>query len=306
MLKSEPGSTDGESMTTEANSADVVRPCPLCGAEGAAQLFAGGDTVYQTGGRWSVVRCTACGMMFVDPAVPADEMGRHYPSSYAAHAAAGADGRRRRRDPWDRLVSWGEARLLDVGCGSGGYLARMRDRGWRCVGIEPSAAAMAAARAAGLDVVQGVLPGGEVTGPFEVAVMLGVVGCVPDPLATLRAIRDLLVPGGQLIVSVHNAASAAAERFGPYWQGWDMPRHYSHFTPVTMRMMLERAGFERIRLSWRRRSSRWRHSARALLREQRGSRLMEWTARSRLVASWMSAVHGRGSRSDEIIAEAVR
>lgn len=210
------------------------------------------------------------------------------------------------RDPWDRVAPFGERRLLDVGCGSGGYLARMRDRGWKCVGVEPSPAAVAAARSAGLEVVQGVLPGANLTGPFEVAVMLGVVGCLPDPLATLRAVRELLVPSGRLIVSEHNAASAAAARFGPYWQGWDLPRHYTHLTPETMIALLDRAGFQRVRLFWRRRSSRWRHSANALLRAQRGSRLNERIAQSRLIASWMSALHGRGSRSDEIIAEADR
>ncbi|RIK70970.1 MAG: hypothetical protein DCC66_03610 [Planctomycetota bacterium] len=287
-------------------SLELPRACPLCGATGAAVMFTGRDTVYETPGQWEVVRCAFCTLLFTHPAAPIDGVRRHYPSSYSAHAAAGAHRRRRLRDPWDRVTPFGGGRLLDVGCGSGGYLARMRDRGWRCVGVEPSPAAVAAARSAGLEVVQGVLPGANVTGPFEVAVMLGVIGCLPDPLATLRAVRELLAPGGRLIVSEHNAASAASLRFGPYWQGWDLPRHYTHLTPETMTALLDRAGFHRVRLSWRRRSSRWRHSANALLRTRRGSRLTEWIARSRLIASWMSALHGRGPRADEIVAEADR
>lgn len=287
-------------------STDLPRACPLCSATGASTVFSGRDTVYETPGQWEVVRCQSCTLLFTHPAASMDDVRRHYPSSYSAHASAGAHRRRRLRDPWDRVAPFGEERLLDVGCGSGGYLARMRERGWKCVGVEPSPAAVAAARSAGLEVVQGVLPGANVAGPFEVAVMLGVVGCLPDPLATLRAVRDLLVPGGRIIVSEHNAASAAAVRFGPAWQGWDLPRHYTHLTPKTMTALLEHAGFQHIRLSWRRRSSRWRHSANALLRTQRGSRLTEWIARSRLFASWMSALHGHGSRSDEIITEADR
>lgn len=285
---------------------DSPRKCPLCGAGGAERLFTGRDTIYETAGQWDVVRCQGCGLMFTDPACSPEDVQRHYPSSYSAHAVAGAQRRRRLRDPWDRMAPFGGRRLLDVGCGSGGYLTRMRDRGWEVVGVEPSSSAVAAARSAGLEVLHGVIPGAKPKGRFDLAVMLGVVGCLPDPLATLSAVRELLVPGGRLIVSGHNAASAAAQRFGPYWQGWDLPRHYTHLTPETLPALLARAGYGNVRLGWRRRSSRWRHSARAFLREQRGSRWMEWVAGSRLVASWMSALHGRGRRSDEIIAEADR
>lgn len=302
-----PSSAAAGNAFDDSTTAHASRPCPLCISSEATRVFSGRDTVYDTPGTWWVIRCESCGMMFTDPAVSPADIRRHYPDSYAAHEAAGAQRRRRLRDPWDRLPPIGQMRLLDVGCGSGGYLTRMRDRGWRVAGVEPSGAAAAAARAAGLNVVEGVIPGAALSETeFDVTVMLGVIGCLPDPLATLQTLHAMLAPGGRLIVSEHNAASAASERFGPYWQGWDLPRHYNHLTPQSMAALLTRAGFRNVRLIGRRRSSRWRHSARAMLRERPGDRMTALIARSRLAASWLSALFGRGQRADEIIAEAER
>src|SRR5262249_96150 len=51
----------------------------------------------------------------------------------------------------------GIARLLDVGCGNGDFLAWMRRLGWGVEGLDPDPVAIASARAAGLAVQQGTL-----------------------------------------------------------------------------------------------------------------------------------------------------
>lgn len=285
----------------------IATPCPLCGQPDREPHLSTGDTTFGFPGTFHVVRCRACTMLYTHPQVTPDDLGRFYPETYPAHLPdrpVRHETNPRRRDPWERLSDLGDKRLLDVGCGSGTYLMRQKHRGWTVLGVEPAAAAARAARKHGLEVIQGVIPGVTLPEhPFEVITMLGVLDHVPEPLATLRVLRRHLTSWGQLIVSVPNAASAAAKRFGPDWPGWDLPRHQNHFTPTTLANMIQKAGFPRVRLLFKRRTSRWQQGAR-LRAAATGAIGWRILSRSRACCSTMAAVCARYTRRDEIIAVA--
>jgi hypothetical protein len=82
-----------------------------------------------------------------------------------------------------------------------------------------------------------------------------------DPLALLVGARRLLGPGEQLIVTVPNIDSTAFRWFGPAWVGLDLPRSLSHFSPATLRRMLERAGLRVTSLRQVPRPEWWQSSA---------------------------------------------
>jgi len=283
----------------------VTRVCPLCGEAETSHVICAGDTIFGCAGIFDVVRCNACGMMYTNPQIAPAHLGRFYPAAYSAHAPDRPIQRHyapRSRDPWDQLPESGRKRLLDVGCGSGAYLLRQRARGWRCVGVEPSPDAVRAARSYGLDVYEGEIPGLVLTeGPFDVIVLMASLGCMSAPLATLRTLRTMLADGGLLIVSAHNAGSNAARVLGEDWQGWDLPRNLNHFTPDTLRRMIELAGFGPVRIQFRRRTSRWRHAAR---RRAAATGLLRWRllASSRQLCSLVATLWSRGERSDEVVA----
>lgn len=278
-------------------------PCPLCGAGVHRTAFSGGDSAFDFPGVFHVVRCGDCDLLYTRARIRPDAIASFYPAAYSAHAVQSPDDRRRARDPWDTLAPFGSARWLDVGCGNGSLIARKKRDGWTVSGVEPSSEAVRAAVESGLDVQHGTIPGVDFGDRrFEVITMLGVIACVPSPRDTLTALRRLLAPRGMLLVSEHNAASAAARLFGPDWQGWDLPRHYSHFTPVTLRRMLRECGFADVTLSFRRRTSRWRHSARRKARS--GGWKWSLLAGSRDLCSLASMLLGRGERGDELIAMA--
>src|SRR5439155_24436165 len=69
-----------------------------------------------------------------------------------------------------------------------------------------------------------------------------------NPVASLARCRELLEPGGQLVVSVPNIDSFEARVFGRRWMGLEIPRHLTHFSRPTLVSLLEQCGFEIVRV----------------------------------------------------------
>jgi SAM-dependent methyltransferase len=136
-------------------------------------------------------------------------------------------------------------RLLDVGCGDGTMLARLRRLGWAGEGteVDPEAAAHARTRH-GLVVHLGPLETLRFPdGTFDAVVMNHVVEHVHDPIALLRECRRILGPGGQLRVVTPNPRSLGHRTFGTNWHHLDPPRHLHLFSRSTLRLSAEKAGF---------------------------------------------------------------
>jgi 2-polyprenyl-3-methyl-5-hydroxy-6-metoxy-1,4-benzoquinol methylase len=210
-----------------------------------AQDPLGGDQ-----GLWfAVVQCDGCGICFTNPRPNTSSIGAFYREDYGPHLRAKAPRRRSRfarHRPEKEPVPWhGRGRLLDFGCGAGEYLALMQSCGWSVAGLDfsPSAAAIAQDRL-GVTVHVGTLPHPELAAEsFDVITMWHVLEHLHDPLAALRAARGILVPGGKIHIAVPNIDSWPFRWFGRSWFGLDLPRHLTHFTPMTLMQMLEKAGY---------------------------------------------------------------
>jgi hypothetical protein len=61
---------------------------------------------------------------------------------------------------------------------------------------------------------------------------------------TLRKIRQILKPGGLLVIAVPNIASIQASVFGSRWYHLEVPRHAFHYSPATLGALLEQEGFQ--------------------------------------------------------------
>jgi 2-polyprenyl-3-methyl-5-hydroxy-6-metoxy-1,4-benzoquinol methylase len=224
-------------------------------------------------------------------------MGQFYAGDYGPH-------QHRERKPGSQRRGWlpgkrpqglpdqAPGRLLDFGCGNGAFLEQMAQQGWQVTGIDVIVPEELARRAAGrFPVLAGSLPHADLAPrTFDVITMWQSLEHVHDPLAVLHEARRLLVPGGQLLISVPNLASASFGWFGANWFGLDLPRHLTHFTPTTLHRMLQRAGFHVSSIRMIRHSSWMRHSAhrrvrrskvswrQRLLRARLGSTLAAWYA----------------------------
>src|SRR4051794_24235555 len=140
-------------------------------------------------------------------------------------------------DSMTRLPWVGEGRLLDYGCGSGWYAARMKQLGWRVTAMDfnDSSLADVAARYR-LPVIAGTLPHPKVKpGSFDAITMGCVLEHLPDPHQVMEAAAEALAPGGLLVIVVPCIGSLGFRAFGADWPGLDLPRHLLHFDPATLR-----------------------------------------------------------------------
>ena len=141
------------------------------------------------------------------------------------------------------------ARLLDVGCGDGGFLRLARALGYDASGIEFDPAAAALAEGHGFEVfVGGVEVAPVMPASIDQITLSHVVEHLYDPVAMLGRMRDWLKPGGRLWLQTPNTDSTGAQAFGADWRGLEPPRHLVMFNAVSLRRALERAGFVAIEL----------------------------------------------------------
>jgi len=267
-------------MTSNRAIRVIQRPaCYLCGSSGKRIYEQLHDRLYGTPGTWSLLRCVnqACGLVWLDPSPADEDLGTIYENYFThesqepawrsrnrlyrmwVHAGAvyraaidnTAIGKARRKADAIYLDGVKPGRLLDVGCGDGSLLVRMRDMGWQVKGQEMDVnAAEMARRYAGLEVLVGPLDSLRLPADsFDAVTLSHVVEHVYAPDALLAECRRLLKPKGKLIALTPNVDSFGHHQFGIDWVALDPPRHLFLFSKNTLGQMSERAGFEQFGVS---------------------------------------------------------
>jgi len=62
-------------------------PCAICESEESCFLFWARDWLYGNPGRFRVVRCTKCGLIYINPRIAPSQIALCYPEDYYAHGA---------------------------------------------------------------------------------------------------------------------------------------------------------------------------------------------------------------------------
>ncbi len=232
--------------------------CNLCGADDPVVIQTGYDRLTDGPGAFTLVECKQCSLIYLNPRPIPSEIGIYYPATnYHPYLPAIDDepswfrrldrrfGLYKRCQEVSRRVKI-TGDLLDVGCATGIFLEGMRQRGWQVKGVELNAeVAQYARQRLKLDVLAGSLEEAHYpTACFDLVTLWDVLEHVYDPKETLQEIARLLRPGGWLVFSLPDPDCIEARWLGPYWAGWDMPRHLQLFRRNVLQRLLMETGFE--------------------------------------------------------------
>ncbi len=139
----------------------------------------------------------------------------------------------------------GHPRILDVGCGEGEFLAEMQSLGWSAEGLDPSADAVAVAKARGVRARKATLSKARLEpGSFDAITFRLVFEHLRDPVAALTECRRALRPRGVIWIATPSLDSEAHRIFGRDWLHLEPPRHAVVYTASALTRLLERTGFE--------------------------------------------------------------
>ena len=219
--------------------------CPLCEVEPVE--FA---VDYQG---FHLCKCAKCGLQFQSPRLTFDELAdKVYTADYCpGHEESGTEKAFSRQLATFEKMLGKRGRILDVGCGSGAFLRFAERHGWATFGadirLSPETEGLTCplweGRLTEIDF------GDE---KFDVIRFNHVIEHLQNPLQELARCRELLSPGGIVFVGVPNLAGISPtiknlqSRLGlkkKLWRHYAATHHLYFFTPRTLRMMVERAGF---------------------------------------------------------------
>ncbi|MDW8309867.1 MAG: class I SAM-dependent methyltransferase [Verrucomicrobiales bacterium] len=221
------------------------------------------------------VECEHCGCIQICE-VPSD-LARYYPPGYGAHEPRPFTDTHARQPAWKRwlkerltehalgrrnplgallalrfrpgLPYWVARRslslrldspILEVGAGAGDKLLELRRCGFRrLLGVDPFIAGPIEYEG-GVRILRGDLDA--VDGSFDFIMLHHAFEHMPEPRASLRALRARLRPGGWVLIRIPVAGSHAWKRYGSNWVQLDAPRHLFLHTPRSLELLAAEAG----------------------------------------------------------------
>jgi SAM-dependent methyltransferase len=246
--------------------------CPACEASPTSAVYVAKEMMMGLREAFSYRQCSRCQSLWL-PNPPSD-LARFYRDGYYSmngdtdarskvsrpHAVAVAGLLRVPARAIDQLsyltqvkpefVQWlagiatPASKIADIGSGEGLLIRKMARYGFKNLwGVDPFIAG---------DVDDGpvhlrraVIE--DIEDTFDVVMLNHSLEHVPDPLATLEAVRQRLRTNGSAVVRIPVVAQAW-QMYGTDWVGLDPPRHLTVPTEKGMRMLAERAGFSVVRV----------------------------------------------------------
>lgn len=152
-----------------------------------------------------------------------------------------------------------QSRIVDIGCGSGSLMIALRELGFRNVtGVDMSPEMVKRVEKMGFQVDVAAAEQWKVPEIFDLAVANIEHYC--DPVAAARNIFLALKPGGVLSGEIPNADSIGFKIMRKNWGPIAAPVHRNLFTPKSLRVLLDKVGFERISIAPSMNSSEWAFS----------------------------------------------
>jgi 2-polyprenyl-3-methyl-5-hydroxy-6-metoxy-1,4-benzoquinol methylase len=257
-------------MSTQSIAQAVSRDetpavCPHCSTSG--RLVAGHVRDYVVGvqGEWDLFRCqnANCGLTFVFPQPTESQLTAYY-QNYITHETPVFDethhnqglglkallknSAAHRRRELIFLDDRPQGKVLEIGCGNGTNLVKLRKHGWDVVGQEIDPPAIAQARKLGIPVYECGLDQINPEDKFDAIILVHVIEHLLHPSEMLHQIREHLAPGGRLVLITPNPKSWGFLLFRRFWLPLAQPFHVRLYDLPALSKLVRKAGFKTTRL----------------------------------------------------------
>ena len=224
--------------------------CPWCGSSKAEIKMEVKDE-FLSQEEFHLCECTNCGMLYTMPRPSKDKIGEYYKSDkYYSHQENKSGFIPKLYELVKsfnvknkfNMATKGKTigKLLDIGCGVGDFIHTAEQKGWDCVGVEPSDEAknIAKSRTKGniidsekLEQIQDQ--------NFDVITMWHVLEHVDDIKWQVNQLQRLIKDDGRIVIAVPNYKSYDSEFYQQHWAAYDVPRHLNHFDKMIIAKMFK-------------------------------------------------------------------
>lgn len=228
--------------------------CPLCGESELIEILTASSMDNLTSQSFGVAKCEKCCLLITNPRPVPSSMGRFYEAGfyeirekalkrYMVNPVMDVFQHLRLRKI-SRIKQAGK--LLDVGSGKGKFLNTAARSGWDSWGIEPSGRSRSfVEQKHGVRIYGGKFEEADIPDCFfDVVTMWHTLEHFYDPLDVLNRAHRKLKDDGLLVVRVPNADSWDFRLGKEKWFQLDVPRHLYHFSPKSLSLLFNKAGFQ--------------------------------------------------------------
>jgi SAM-dependent methyltransferase len=233
--------------------------CYYCGSGSCRPFVTAQDDLTGKPGTFHFVTCDDCGLAYQNPRIDLAHIKDYYGDEYIAH---------RRKTNWGLLTPFYNramakldrdkdalvrryvtlkpgSEVLDAGCGAGTFLLLMRRLyGARVTGVDFKDLS----DLPGFDEIDfrcGLFYEQDLGGRrFDLVTMWHFLEHDYDPMRSLRTARELLTPGGRLVIEVPRLDSVTFRLFGDRWPGLQAPQHTVLLTKDVLLKFVTKAGLE--------------------------------------------------------------
>ncbi len=238
---------------------ETIQSCPICNDLGYKNIIIAKDNTVSKE-NFIIVKCNSCGFLFTNPRPNKNEIGKYYESeTYISHTNR-KNGILEKVYHLVRNIALkqkvklidkykkGEKKLLDYGCGTGGFLEVCKANGWQISGIEPNDNARKIAEEQTNIKISISKEQENNDKKYSIITLWHVLEHIHDLDETVDWLIEKLDENGRLVIAVPNHKSYDALKYKEHWAAYDLPRHLYHFDQNSIKNLTEKKGLKVIDL----------------------------------------------------------
>lgn len=267
---------------------EFLESCPVCHDEKKEKLFSNlSDITFNcSNDTWDFYKCQCCGSAYINPRPDCESINKAYVNYYTHkrelqktffskiknylvngylnnvfgtkninswsigfYLVKILDKKRRKIDAeYRHIYKQKPGKLLDIGCGNGEFLSKIRSAGWEIFGIDPDEKAIKVALDNGVEARIGTIEDLNINQKFDVITASHVIEHVHSPRFFLEECLARLNENGYLWIETPNIESNGLDIYGEYWRGLEVPRHLILFSQNSVVNLLKEIGFSRVEI----------------------------------------------------------